>query len=222
MTTDKEKQIIELNLRNIISAVFRQKIFIFIIAPLSVTAVFFVLLFQTPVYEATVKMHVVGKGQVTADTYYDIGPGGLHQTQMEIVKSNPVIKRAVIALKLNQRPFDYEDQFCHPLKKYLIDFMARKQLSAICDLTPEDQREVYLTRAMSILKESITTQLIPGTDLFTIAVRDYNPFEAIAMANVVSRSYVIFDLQQQFAELTQACIVVQSPLPSCLTSQVRA
>ena len=37
--------------------------------------------------------------------------------------------------------------------------------------------------------------------MFTISVRDYNPVGAALIANVVSRSYVMFDLEQQLAEL---------------------
>ena len=39
------------------------------------------------------------------------------------------------------------------------------------------------------------------TNLFTISVSDFNPVAAAIIANVVSRSYVIFDLEQQMSEL---------------------
>jgi Mrp family chromosome partitioning ATPase/capsular polysaccharide biosynthesis protein len=200
---EKPAQINELNLRNIISAIFRQKIIVIILTPPIIVGIFIALLFQTPIYEAKVKMHIVGKGQVSAETYFDIGSRGLHQTQMEIVKSNTVLQRAVIALKLDKRPLNYEKNFCHPLKYFLIDYKVKKIQEKMRDLTPEKLKEAYLTMAINQLKENLSTELIPGTDLFIITLKDYSPKDAKAIANVVSRSYVIFDLQQQYAELLQ-------------------
>ncbi|MCF6155392.1 MAG: polysaccharide biosynthesis tyrosine autokinase [Candidatus Brocadia sp.] len=54
--------------------------------------------------------------------------------------------------------------------------------------------------AVGSLKGKITVEPIENTDLFTIAVSDFSPVEAATIANVVSRSYVIFDLEQQLAE----------------------
>ena len=200
---EKQTQTNELNLRNIISAIFRQKLFIIILSPPIVIVIFIALLFKTPVYEAKVKMHIVGRAAVASQTYLGIGSQSLHRTQMEIVKSNSVLRRAVLANKLDKRPLNYERQFCHPLKYFLIDNKIKKIQKRFDALTPEKLQEVRLTSAIILLENSLSTELIPGTDIFTINIKDYNPKEAIAIANVVSRSYVIFDLQQQFAELLQ-------------------
>ncbi|MBN2040398.1 MAG: hypothetical protein JW864_10170 [Spirochaetes bacterium] len=193
----------DFSIRNIVSGIFRQKQIVIIVAPVIIIVVFLVLLIQTPVFEASVKMHIVGQSQVTSEFYYDIGARGLHRTQMAIVKSNPVIKRAVLALKLDKRPLDYEKKFCHPIKNFLIEYKTKKLTEKLNLLTPEEQRQFFINFAMKFLKENITTDLIPGTDLFEIRISDYSPENAVAIANVVSRSYVIFDLQQQLAELTQ-------------------
>ncbi len=200
---DKNTQLNQLNLREIISAIFRRKKIIFLTVPIIIIGTYVALLLQTPVYEATVKMHIVGKAQVAVDFYSEFQSRGLHQTQMAIVQSNTVLKRAVTALKLDKRPLDYEKNFCHPLKYYLIDYHIKQLKDEINELTPENQREQYLIYAINNLKENLKTELIPGTDLFTITIKDFNPEEAKAIANVVSRSYIIFDQQQQLAELSQ-------------------
>jgi uncharacterized protein involved in exopolysaccharide biosynthesis len=65
----------------------------------------------------------------------------------------------------------------------------------------EQSDEFRLNKAIQDLKESIEVQAVRDTGLFTIRVSDYNPIMAAKIANVVSRTYVIFDLEQQLAEL---------------------
>ncbi|MFH0974680.1 MAG: Wzz/FepE/Etk N-terminal domain-containing protein [Spirochaetota bacterium] len=200
---EKQEQTNEINLRNIISAIFRQKLIVILLSPPIIVGIFIALIFQTPIYEAKVKMHIVGRSAVSATSYFDLGSRPIHRTQMEIVKSNSVLKRAVIALKLDKRPIDYEKNFCHPLKKLLIDYRIRKIQNIPVYLTPEKLKEESINNAISDLRDNVSTELIPGTDIFFIIIKDYSPENAIATANVVSRSFVIFDLQQQYAELTQ-------------------
>ncbi|OHB70330.1 MAG: hypothetical protein A2W17_09435 [Planctomycetes bacterium RBG_16_41_13] len=56
-------------------------------------------------------------------------------------------------------------------------------------------------QAVENLKKNIRAEPIGDTLLFTIHVSDFNPESAAMIANVVSRSYIIFDLEQQLAEL---------------------
>ncbi|MBW7943270.1 MAG: polysaccharide biosynthesis tyrosine autokinase [Candidatus Kuenenia stuttgartiensis] len=56
-------------------------------------------------------------------------------------------------------------------------------------------------KAVERLKRNIIAEPIRGTLLFTIHATDFNPQSAAMIANVVSRSYIIFDLEQQLAEL---------------------
>jgi Mrp family chromosome partitioning ATPase/capsular polysaccharide biosynthesis protein len=200
---DRHTQTNELNLRNIISSIFRQKLIIIILSPPIIIGVFIALLFQTHVYEAKVKMFIVGEHKITTDYYSDIRGGGVQQTQMEIVKSDSVLRRAVIAAKLDKRPLDYEKFFCYPVKNIFIDYKVNKIKDKFKDLTPEQMREAYINYAINELKENLSTTPIPGTDLFVITIKAFSAEDAIAIANIVSRSYIIFDLQQQFAELTQ-------------------
>ena len=193
----------DITLRDIIAALFRQKILIIMTVSIIMIGVFLGLLFQTPLYEAKVIMHIKGISQIESETYQGIGPFRVHLTQMQIVRSRPVIKRAVKALKLNERPLDYEKIFCHPLKQLVIDYKVGRLREEFEKMTPEKQRDFLELKAEQTLMESLGTDLLPNTDIFVITAQDYTPEGAMAIANVVSRSYAIYDQQQQLAEMIQ-------------------
>ena len=54
---------------------------------------------------------------------------------------------------------------------------------------------------MASLKRSISTEILGNTEIFEISVKDFSAANAIEIANVLSRSYVIYDLEQQLVEL---------------------
>lgn len=62
---------------------------------------------RTPVYQSHVKMLVSAEKQFESP-YYKVLQGYQHLTQNEIVFSNPVIERAVKALRFQERPPDYD------------------------------------------------------------------------------------------------------------------
>jgi capsular exopolysaccharide synthesis family protein len=171
---------------------------------------------KTPIYTAQVKM-LISAEKLIESPYYKV-LGGYQQTeisltQSEIVNSNPVIERAVKALMLDQRPFDYEKNYCSPLKAYLIDLwhtMSKPAVDLISSglkasnsntTLPENEQSYPFRLAVESLKANISVDPIRDTNLFTITASDFNPRTAAMIANVVSRSYIIFDLEQQLAEL---------------------
>lgn len=159
---------------------------------------------QTPMYESYVKMLISGEKQVVSPYYRDLTGSSrslIARTQSEIVKSRPVLERAVRALKLHERPVDYEKRFCSDLKKYLIDYRLKKLNEKLVELNPVERREVAFRRAEQYLKRNIEVESIRDTNLFIIKVKDFSAQRAAEIANVVSRSYCIFDLEQQLAEL---------------------
>lgn len=191
-------------LRDYVRVIFRHKLVI-VTAFVTVMATVFVgLELQTPVYEARVKMLVSAQKETEA-TYYRqlIAPrsGSIIFTHSEIVMSNPVIERVVKALGLYQQPLDYERNYSSKLKRVLINWRLKSQNAKLQKLPPE-QKQAYLFRmAIENLKQKIKVEPIRDTDIFTISVREFHPVGAAVLANVVSRSYVIFDLEQQLAEL---------------------
>lgn len=162
------------------------------------------LMLKTPLYEAQVKMLISASKQVEAPYYRDlVGQQniGVALTQAEIVKSSPVIERAVRAMGLYELPLDYELRFCTPLKSLLVKLNA-KTMSTRLERMPEEQKRAYRYRmAIEYLNQAINIEPIRDTNLFFIKVKDFSGYGAAVMANIVSRSYVIFDLEQQLAEL---------------------
>lgn len=194
----------ETTLRDYLKVLFRHKAIIITTFITVIGTVIIGLQFKTPVYQAQVKMLISAEKQVEAPYYrqlagYSNGEGVL--TQSEIVKSSPVIERAVRATGLYQQPLDYEKKFCSPLKNALIDSNVNKLNERLKLLTEEQKKAFLFRRAIEGLKKSITVEPVRDTNLFTISAREFSPIGAAIIANVISRSYVIFDLEQQLAEL---------------------
>jgi capsular polysaccharide biosynthesis protein len=196
----------ETTLRDYLRVLFRQKTVIITAFITVMVTVTIGLMLKTPVYESQVKMLISGQKQVEASYYRDLIRDGSFRsdatlTQSEIVKSNPVIERAVRALELDKRPLDYEKRFCSPLKAILVGIQL-KMINAKSEGLKDEEKQAYLYRlALEGLKKSIKVEPIRDTNLFSITARDFSPFGAAIIANVVSRAYIIFDLEQQLVEL---------------------
>jgi capsular exopolysaccharide synthesis family protein len=190
-------------LRDFLKVLFRQKAVVITSFITVIITVIIGLLFQTPVYQGSVKLMVSAQKQVESPYYRDlIGDRNMEVAiaQSEIVSSNPVIERAVKAVGLFDRPLDYEKNFATPIKKPFIALFVKSTQSRLSKI-PEDQKKGYLFRmAVEDLKRNVKVEPIRDTNLFTISVRDHSPVGSAILANVVSRSYLIFDLQQQLAE----------------------
>ncbi|HPF07088.1 MAG TPA: hypothetical protein PK293_13705 [Spirochaetota bacterium] len=198
---EKNFNISDWTLRDLARPLFRQKSVIIIIIIMIISGTYIGLQMKTPEYEASVKMLIKGQSQTVGLTYEGIGAYRIHLTQMEIVKSEPVLKRVVMTLKLDERSADYEKNYASTLKKPFIDFYAKSVAGELNKLDPEKRKEVQLQLAVQRLKENIKTELVRNTDIFYIVVKDYDPQKVIEIANVLSRAYTIFDQQQQLAEL---------------------
>lgn len=203
-------------LRDYLRIIFRHKAVIITTFVAIMVSVVIGMELKTPIYTAQVKM-LISAEKLIESPYYKV-LGGYQQTeisltQSEIVNSNPVIERAVKALMLDQRPFDYEKNYCSPLKAYLIDLwhtMSKPAVDLISSglkasnsntTLPENEQSYPFRFAVESLKAKISVDPIRDTNLFTITASDFNPRTAAMIANVVSRSYIIFDLEQQLAEL---------------------
>lgn len=194
----------ETTFRDYVRVVFRHKLTI-VTAFLAVAISAFIgLKFRTPVYEARVKMLIQAAKEVEAPYYGPLATvrgSGLTLTQSDIVKSNPIIERAVKATKLYERLPNFEKRFASPLKIPFIEFRNKRFIEWL-SVAPEEERQAILfRRAVEDLKQRIIIEPIKDTDIFLIKVRDWTSQDAAITANALSRSYVIFDLEQQAAEL---------------------
>lgn len=193
-------------IREFLRIVLRRKgIFLLTVCMVS-AATFLGLQLKTPVYEAKVTMLIQARKQVTSPYYEDIRGGdalALTATQSEIVTSNPVIERTVRRLRLTELPKDYEKQFASPLKVYFIDVKNKAASLLSGSSVKADSEVIRFRKAVEELKERTKVTPVRDTNLFTITVTDYSPDAAVRIANMISRSYAIFDLEQQLAEMKQ-------------------
>lgn len=203
---DENDKPIENTFRDYLKILFRRKMVIVTCVVTVTASVFFALKLKTPEYVARVEMLILAEKSVESPYYQGLtGQNKIEQalTQSEIVRSHPVIKRAVKASGMHKYPVSYEKEFSTPLKTRLLDFKL-KQLKDKFGNLPLDEREAILAKKLeSDLKDHVQVEPIRDTNLFTIKVRDYSPVRAARLANIISRSYIIYDLEQQLAELTQ-------------------
>jgi capsular exopolysaccharide synthesis family protein len=206
MNASQELSENNMTLRDYVRVIFRQKIIVIISIVVIMTTVLIGVTLRTPMYEGSVKMLISGEKQVDSLYYKDLmalQEDKITQTQSEIVTSEPVLRRVVDALHLYDEPFDYERDFASPLKKKLIGLQTRMQ-SARFEHIPQSQQFSYkYQRALGTLRSNIKVEPLKETNIFVIHVKDYDAVGAAVLANVVSRAYVIFDLEQQLAELQQ-------------------
>jgi uncharacterized protein involved in exopolysaccharide biosynthesis len=111
-------------------------------------------------------MYIKGVNQTEALTYQNIGAFRIHLTQMEIVKSEPILRRVVTTLKLDERPLDYEKNYCSVLKKPIIDLLIKKEMVQLDNIEPDKRKEIMQYKAIQLLKANLETELIPNTDIF--------------------------------------------------------
>ncbi|MBI4686480.1 MAG: polysaccharide biosynthesis tyrosine autokinase [Nitrospirae bacterium] len=191
----------ETTLRDYLRIIFRHKI-VFFVFPLTVLIpVYISFEFRTPAHVATVKMYVKAQKEIGVDYYEALPSHTLIEEHAEMVTSNIVLERVVSALKLYQIPIDYEKRFATRLKRTLISRNVEKIKENLLKMTEEQQQKFLFQMAVGRLRGSVSAQPVRDTAFFTITVRDFNPDMAVIIANSIARSYVIFDLEQQIAEL---------------------
>lgn len=193
----------QLTLRDYWRVIFRHKWVVFISVLVVAITVYFGLQMRTPVYKATVKMLVSSVKETQAPYSRDIAGYSQNEaalTQSEIVKSLPVVERAVKAVHLDKRPMDNEKLFSSNLRQKMIAVETKEFKERLKNLPVAQQDYIYFRRAVESLQGRLIVEPVRGTNLLLISVVDFDPLVAAMLANVVSRSYVIFDLEQKLAE----------------------
>ena len=193
-------------LRDYLNVLLRHKALIITTVITVVATVVIGLQLKTPVYEAQVTMLISAEKQVEAPYYKELMGYRANEivlTQSEMVKSRPVIERVVKSVGLYRWSPDYEKKFCSSLKKIFMDFKAKMPKmpdKKEAHLTEEQKKKRSFLRAVEDLKKNIKVEPVRDTNLFTISAQDFSPLGAAILTNVISRSYVIFDIEQQLAE----------------------
>ena len=187
-------------LRDYLKIIFRHKIVFLILVLAIIVPVYITLQMITPVYQTSVKMFVKGFQQKQAEYYKEVISSSITADHAELVKSNIVLARVVEALKLYEIPIDYEKRFASPLKAILIEKRMKESRSQIEAMKPEQRKNILFSSAMDDLKGSISISPVRDTSFFEIQVTGYDPGLIPRIANSLSRSYAIFDLEQQIQE----------------------
>jgi capsular polysaccharide biosynthesis protein len=195
----------ETTLRDYIRVLFRQRAVIITTFITVMLTVFIGLMLKTPIYEAQVKMLISAEKQIESPYYRELLTAGRNVevalTQSEIVNSKPVLERVVAALGLSQKPLNYEMSFASPLKSVFIKLWVKTINAQLEQLSLEQKQSFLFRMAIETLKKNFRVEPIRDTNIFTISARDFSQVGSAIIANTISRSYQIFDLQQQLAEL---------------------
>lgn len=190
------------SLRDILRIIFRYKIIFLVLPIVTIIPAYMSTHMVMPMYKASVKLYVKAQKEVKAAYYKEFFTANLMEEHIQLAASNIVVERVVNALKLYEMPVDFNLQFTPRLKQYFVKPGLEKLKQELNKSTP-DQRKAFLYQmAMERLSEGISAEpLGKDTSFFTISFQDPSPDLAMIVANSVSRSYIIFDLEQQIAEL---------------------
>jgi len=187
--------------RDYLKIIFRHKIIFFILPPAILIPLYFMLELQTPTYQSSVTMYVKAAKQTEADYYSGVGSRSLVEEHSQLVKTNIVLERVVKALKLYEIPIDYEIKFYSRFKSALRKKGVEQSKQRFANLSAQQKEKDAFQRAMRRLRANVGAEPIPISNFFIINVKDFDPSLAPVIANSVSRSYIIFDLEQQIEEL---------------------
>ncbi|MBI4707266.1 MAG: hypothetical protein HY761_05010 [Candidatus Omnitrophica bacterium] len=186
-----------ITMRDVFRIIFRHKLLVVIPIVPAILIAYVVTQLKTPVYSASVKVIVVGTKEVEGP-YYKGTDKSSDSALPELVKSRHVLERVVRALRLYERPVDFEKKFASPIRRAFIDI----QLKKFNILNKKRNIEEDVDLAIDRLSENISiTSPFQAGNIFSITVSDFDPGIAAATANSVSRSYVIYDVEQKIAEL---------------------
>lgn len=189
-------------LRDYLKIIFRHKAVILVSAIAVIVATYIKVQTVTPYYTASVRLLISAEKIVESEYYQGIGMGRQVGTHTSLIKSLPVLSRVVESLKLYQRSLDFNElQLASSLRKIFIN----KELKAIKNqmeaMTSQEKNNFLFEHALMKLDSSAEMLIVEKTTMLDIIVKDYNSEMAVAIANALSRSYIIFDLEQQVKDL---------------------
>ena len=185
---------------------------LFTVIVFALIATYVGLKFATPLYEAQVKILITPQRQIETPYYKDVTYSrdtDTVMTQSEIVKSKAVLERTVYALKLDEhiahidqynssimnialKAENHIDSLVFGIKSFVYENLFGRHITK--------KRTSNFQKAVDFLRKHIAVKRVIDTDVFTIQVTDYDPVMAKRIANTLSRSYILFNLEQQLVE----------------------
>ncbi len=179
---------------------FKHKFMITTLVAVTMVTVHIGLAMRTPMHTAKVQMMISGAKKTEADYYRGVIAGSLVAGHSQLVRSTSVIVPVIEALELYKRPLDYEMKYASKIKRFFIDYEFGEQLKEFEHISEQERNSILFQNALGTLQSNIDVESSEDSPLFNITVTDFNPNEAVRIANAISRSYVIYDLEQQQVE----------------------
>lgn len=189
-------------LRDYLKMIFRHKAVI-IVSTLAVIATTYVRVQTvTPYYTASVRLLSTAERITQSEYYQGIGLGRHAGNHAALMKSLPVLSRVVKSLHLHQRPLDFDElQLASSLRKTFINQQLKSIKNQLEPMTSQEKNIFLFDYALMKLDSSAEMVPMEKSSILEIVVKDYNRDMAVAIANALSRSYIIFDLGQQVEDL---------------------
>jgi capsular exopolysaccharide synthesis family protein len=190
-------------IRDFLKIIYKHRIIIIAIVLIAICTVLINLELKTPKYSASVKILISGRKTTEADYYKELNVTfmSLLVSETNIITSSRVLERVVNALKLYQIPLDYEKQFASRIKRALIEYRSKSINKRLQEMPPEERHAFLVEQAIQRLRGSISINPIENSMILIVTVSDYTPEGAARIVNSLSRSYVIYDLEQQIKEI---------------------
>lgn len=184
-------------IRDYLRVIFKHKIIFLVMPVVLLIPTYLSLQMKTPMYEASVKMYVKAVKLMESDFYERLGGYNLIADHTVLIRSNIVLARVVMALKLYNIPVDEEKMYATPTKRIWIESSLAERNFRPEQLTQEQKINMAIAKLNSRISAISNRE---GSFLY-INVKDFDGDRAVKIANSLSRSYVIFDLEQQLEEL---------------------
>jgi capsular exopolysaccharide synthesis family protein len=210
---DSELLFDEIHLRDYLNVVFRH-IYLVIAAFLIVLTTAVIVTFSaTPIYQATCKAMI----EEDAGEQYDIStdPGGSYfrnrqffETQVEVLKSKPVLEEVASQLKLYDKPEKTPG---------LLSSIKSAVLGLIKGSAPKSDNEAlaeYSKRQNTLkgLSNSLSFNVVRDTSIVQISCEDSNPILARDIADTVAQVFAKYSLDLKIKEITNASVYLSARL----------
>ena len=182
------------------------------VAALCLGVAVMVLTFWTPVYTATVRLLVSGTPKTDSPLYSPVPAGRMMSIALahaEMIKSQDILRDVVVDLGLQNRK---DEVFFSAPKKWVLTAVDRG-----LGLYERAEQYVYaeilgrpvqpgrpkdlVMKAVEALEKRIVTEAVDKTDVLTVTIKDYDPYMAARIGNLMAQLYTVFVMKQQAADI---------------------
>lgn len=193
----------ETTIRDVLKIVYKHKIIIITTMIIVMLTVFLQLELKVPKATASVKIMLMGQKVMGADHYSELRTTyvSLLMHEADAMTSSRVLERVVRVLELDKVPLDYEKQNATRIRKIFIDRSVEKVKEQLEAMTPEERKAYFFHKAVNNLKSNVSVTPVQNSLILLLGVSDYRGDVAAKIANSISRSYLIYDLERQIEEL---------------------